>query len=79
MRGVRRPGGARAGNGGLLVAGAVARGEPLFAVETAKATLDVEAPASGILGGVAAKPGDVVKVLSAIARIAAVGGPGSGA
>ncbi len=28
---------------------AVQQGEPLFAVETDKATLDVEAPASGVL------------------------------
>ena len=47
----------------------VAQGEPLFAVETDKATLDVEAPASGVLCGVTAQPGDVVKVLSAIASI----------
>ena len=50
---------------------AVIAGEPLYAVETDKATLDVEAPASGVLRGVTAKPGDVVKVLSAIAVIEA--------
>jgi len=49
----------------------VAQGEPLFSVETDKATLDVEAPASGVLSAVTAKPGDVVKVLSAIAVIGA--------
>ena len=48
---------------------AVIAGEPLYAVETDKATLDVEAPASGVLRRVTAGPGDVVKVLSAIARI----------
>ena len=48
---------------------AVSAGEPLYAVETDKATLDVEAPASGVLCGVTAQPGDVVKVLSAIASI----------
>jgi pyruvate dehydrogenase E2 component (dihydrolipoamide acetyltransferase) len=48
---------------------AVAQGEPLYAVETDKATLDVEAPAAGVLRRVTAKPGDVVKVLSAIAVI----------
>jgi pyruvate dehydrogenase E2 component (dihydrolipoamide acetyltransferase) len=48
---------------------AVTAGEPLYAVETDKATLDVEAPASGVLCGVTAQPGDVVKVLSAIASI----------
>ena len=50
---------------------AVTTGEPLYAVETDKATLDVEAPASGVLRRVTAKPGDVVKVLSAIAVIEA--------
>jgi len=49
----------------------VNEGEPLFAVETDKATLDVEAHASGILRGVKAKIGDEVKVLSVIAMIAA--------
>ena len=48
---------------------AVIAGEPLYAVETDKATLDVEAPAAGVLRQVTASPGDVVKVLSAIARI----------
>ena len=50
---------------------AVTAGEPLYAVETDKATLDVEAPASGVLRRVTAQPGDVVKVLSAIAVIEA--------
>jgi pyruvate dehydrogenase E2 component (dihydrolipoamide acetyltransferase) len=49
----------------------VAQGESLFAIETDKATLDVEAPASGVLRGVTAQPGDEVKVLSPIALIAA--------
>jgi pyruvate dehydrogenase E2 component (dihydrolipoamide acetyltransferase) len=48
---------------------AVIAGEPLYAVETDKATLDVEAPATGVLRRVMANPGDVVKVLSAIAVI----------
>src|SRR5512143_2908847 len=47
----------------------VVQGEPLFAVETDKATLDVEAPASGVLHGVTAQPGDAVQVLRAIAVI----------
>ena len=47
----------------------VTQGEPLYVVETDKAALDVEAPASGVLRGVTAKPGDEVKVLSAIAVI----------
>lgn len=50
--------------------GAVRRDEPLFAIETDKATLDVEAPASGVLRGIRAQPGDAVKVLSPIALIA---------
>jgi pyruvate dehydrogenase E2 component (dihydrolipoamide acetyltransferase) len=45
-------------------------GEPLFVVETDKATLDVEAPASGILRQVTAQPGDQVPTLTAIAVIA---------
>jgi pyruvate dehydrogenase E2 component (dihydrolipoamide acetyltransferase) len=49
----------------------VTQGEPLYVVETDKASLDVEAPASGVLRGVTAKPGDEVKVLSAIAVIEA--------
>jgi pyruvate dehydrogenase E2 component (dihydrolipoamide acetyltransferase) len=48
---------------------AVAQGEPLYVIETDKASLDVEAPASGILCGVTAQPGDEVKALSAIAVI----------
>jgi pyruvate dehydrogenase E2 component (dihydrolipoamide acetyltransferase) len=49
----------------------VAQDDPLFAIETDKATLDVEAPASGVLRRVTVQPGDAVKVLSAIALIAA--------
>jgi len=51
----------------------VAQGEPLFAIETDKATMDVEAPASGVLRQVTAGPGDAVKALSPIAVIAAPG------
>ena len=49
----------------------VAAGEPLFAVETDKAVLDVEAPASGILHGVLAAEGDEVAALSEIAWLGA--------
>lgn len=49
----------------------VRKGEPLFAVETDKATLDVEAPDSGVLRIVRAQPGDVLPALSVIAVIAA--------
>ena len=48
----------------------VTQGEPLFAIETDKATLDVEAPASGILRRITAKAGEEVKVLSKFAVIA---------
>jgi pyruvate dehydrogenase E2 component (dihydrolipoamide acetyltransferase) len=51
--------------------GTVRKGEPLFAVETDKATLDVEAPDSGVLRRVTAQPGDVLSALSVIAVIAA--------
>ena len=51
----------------------VAVGAPLFAVETDKATLDVEAPASGVLRQVTAQVGDAVQALSVVALIAAQG------
>ncbi|MFC2015489.1 dihydrolipoamide acetyltransferase family protein [Chloroflexota bacterium] len=51
----------------------VNQGEMLFAIETDKAVLDIEAPASGVLRRVMAQPGDDVPVLSAIALIAAPG------
>lgn len=50
----------------------VEAGEPLFSLETDKANLDVESPASGILRAVTAQPGDEVKVLS---RLAIIAGP----
>lgn len=52
---------------------AVAAGDPLFSVETDKATLEVESPASGTLRAVGAKVGDEVEALSRIAWIAAPG------
>lgn len=51
----------------------VQMGEPLFVIETDKASLDVEAPASGVLRRVTAVPGEDVKALSAIALITAPG------
>ncbi len=48
---------------------AVIQGEPLMEVETDKATVEVEAPASGILSDVTAQPGDVIPVGKTIARI----------
>ena len=41
---------------------AVTKGEPLMEVETDKATVEVEAPASGLLAHVTAAPGDEVPV-----------------
>jgi len=46
---------------------AVAKGEPLLEVETDKAVVEVEALAEGILGGITARPGDVVPVGQTIA------------
>jgi pyruvate dehydrogenase E2 component (dihydrolipoamide acetyltransferase) len=51
----------------------VAQGEPLMEIETDKATVEIEAPASGTLAGVAAKPGDEVPVGQRIAFILAPG------
>ena len=49
----------------------VREGEPLFAIETDKATLDIEAQASGVLRRVTASEGQEVQALSAIALIVA--------
>jgi pyruvate dehydrogenase E2 component (dihydrolipoamide acetyltransferase) len=51
----------------------VTKGEPLMEVETDKATVEIEAPASGILRNVTAGPGDEVPVGNKIAVIAAAG------
>lgn len=51
----------------------VTKGEPLMEIETDKVTVEVEAAASGILGGVTAAPGDVVPVAETIAFILAPG------
>lgn len=51
----------------------VTKDEPLFVVETDKATLDIEAPASGILSRVGARAGDEIAALSCIAVIQAPG------
>jgi pyruvate dehydrogenase E2 component (dihydrolipoamide acetyltransferase) len=51
----------------------VTKGEPLMEVETDKATVEIEAPASGILANVAAFPGDEVPVGNRIAVILAPG------
>jgi pyruvate dehydrogenase E2 component (dihydrolipoamide acetyltransferase) len=51
----------------------VAKGEPLMEVETDKVTVEIEAPADGILGGVSASEGEDVPVGRAIAFILAAG------
>ena len=47
----------------------VAKGEPLLEIETDKAVLEVEAPADGILAGIAAQEGAVIPVGETIAWI----------
>lgn len=47
----------------------VERGDPLFIIMTDKANIEVEAPASGILGGLKAKPDDVIPVAQVVAYI----------
>ena len=51
----------------------VTRGEPLMEIETDKATVEIEAPADGILADVTAQPGDVIPVGHRIAIIVAPG------
>jgi pyruvate dehydrogenase E2 component (dihydrolipoamide acetyltransferase) len=58
---------------------AVTKGEPLMEIETDKATVEIEAPASGKLTGVTAKPGDEVPVGQRIALILAPGEDASAA
>jgi pyruvate dehydrogenase E2 component (dihydrolipoamide acetyltransferase) len=52
---------------------AVTKGEILMAIETDKAVIEIEAEASGTLGGVRAKEGDVVNVGQVIAWLLAPG------
>ncbi|HUG37882.1 MAG TPA: 2-oxo acid dehydrogenase subunit E2 [Candidatus Limnocylindrales bacterium] len=51
----------------------VRKGEPIVEIETDKVTVEIEAPAAGILRDVTAAEGDVVPVGQAIAVIAAPG------
>ena len=51
----------------------VTKGEPLMEVETDKAAVEIEAPASGILSSVTARVGDVIPVGQRIALILAPG------
>jgi pyruvate dehydrogenase E2 component (dihydrolipoamide acetyltransferase) len=47
----------------------VRKGEPIAEIETDKVTVEIEAPASGVLGAVTAREGDVVQVGRTIAVI----------
>jgi len=51
----------------------VKQGEPLFDIETSKATMEIESPASGIVRNVTASVGDTVPVGTVIAWIYATG------
>lgn len=51
----------------------VSKGEPLFLVESDKATLEVEAPATGVLTALLVEPGVEVRVKTPIALIAMAG------
>jgi len=51
----------------------VSKGEPLMEIETDKATVEIEAPASGVLAQVLARAGDEVPVGQRIALILAPG------
>ena len=51
----------------------VTKGEPLMEIETDKATVEIEAPGSGILTQVVAKPGDEVPVGQIVALLLAPG------
>ncbi len=51
----------------------VTKGEPIMEIETDKATVEIEAPASGILSNVTAQAGDVIPVGQRIALILAPG------
>ncbi len=51
----------------------VTKGEPLMEIETDKVTVEIEAPASGILRGILAHEGDKVPVGQTIAWILAPG------
>jgi pyruvate dehydrogenase E2 component (dihydrolipoyllysine-residue acetyltransferase) len=57
----------------------VRKGEPLVEIETDKVTVEIEAPAAGVLGDVTAREGEVVPVGQAIALIFAAGEMGTSA
>jgi pyruvate dehydrogenase E2 component (dihydrolipoamide acetyltransferase) len=51
----------------------ISQGEPLLEIETDKATVEIEAPVSGVLANVTARPGDEIPVGQTIALILASG------
>lgn len=57
----------------------ISKGEPLMEIETDKATVEIEAPASGVLSQMSAKAGDEVPVGQRIALILAPGESASAA
>ena len=57
----------------------VAKGEPIVEIETDKITVEIEAPASGVLRDVTAGEGDVVPVGHTIAVIGDAGAPAAAA
>jgi pyruvate dehydrogenase E2 component (dihydrolipoamide acetyltransferase) len=57
----------------------VQKGEPIVEIETDKVTVELEAPASGVLRDVTAREGDVVPVGRTIAVVFAVGETGGAA
>jgi pyruvate dehydrogenase E2 component (dihydrolipoamide acetyltransferase) len=52
---------------------AITKGEPLMEIETDKATVEIEAPATGVLSNVTAQAGDVIPVGQRIALILSPG------
>lgn len=56
----------------------VAKGEPIMEVETDKATVEVESPASGVLASVSAAPGETIPVGQTMAVILAPGESSAG-
>lgn len=53
----------------------VTKGEPIMEIETDKVTVEIESPASGVLGGITAREGDTVPVGQTIAWLVAAGEP----
>jgi pyruvate dehydrogenase E2 component (dihydrolipoamide acetyltransferase) len=51
----------------------VTKGEPLMEIETDKVTVEIEAPADGILGGISAAEGEDIPVGQAVAYVLAEG------